>query len=315
MLSANEIKNVRFSKAMGGYKQDEVDVLLDKVEADYEQFERTLREMNNRISELKAELEDCKNAQGNIQNVLISAQKFADQIVEEAKVKSAEIIASAQESIEKITEQEKELTNAFDKKAGERKTAYQNDIDKIIGDAEKKQAAVEKATKACVDNQQALFNKIKLEVADFKAEIMAVYKAHLELITKLPDAIPDDPAEVAKAVALTFDTMPTVEEYIENPDAFSLTEPEEVEEAVETVEEETVTEAVEEPAAEEELAEAAEDTTTEAADKAYGVIEEMIKATEELKEESSFTEEPAEKFIKSNSGGFVINADSFDLDD
>ena len=31
MLSANEIRNVRFSTAMGGYKKEEVDVLLDKV--------------------------------------------------------------------------------------------------------------------------------------------------------------------------------------------------------------------------------------------------------------------------------------------
>ena len=30
MLSANEIRNVRFSTAMGGYKKEEVDVLLDK---------------------------------------------------------------------------------------------------------------------------------------------------------------------------------------------------------------------------------------------------------------------------------------------
>ena len=161
MLSASEIRNVRFSTAMGGYKKEEVDILLDKVESDYEQFERTFKEMNNKINELKGELEDCKNSQGNIQNVLVSAQKFADQIVEEAKAKSAEIIASAQESIEKITAQEKELTSAFDKKAGERKSALESDIEKIIANAEKKQAAVETATQDCVDRQQLLFNKIR----------------------------------------------------------------------------------------------------------------------------------------------------------
>ncbi|MEE1052708.1 MAG: DivIVA domain-containing protein, partial [Acutalibacteraceae bacterium] len=132
MLSANEIKNVRFSKAMGGYKQEEVDILLDKVESDYEQFERTLREMNAKINQLKEELEDYKNSQGNIQNVLVSAQKFADQIVEEAKTKSAEIIDSAQASIQKITAQEKELTTAFDQKASERKQTLENDIEVII---------------------------------------------------------------------------------------------------------------------------------------------------------------------------------------
>ncbi len=220
MLSANEIRNVRFSTAMGGYKKEEVDVLLDKVEADYEQFERTLREMNNRINELKGELEDCKNSQGNIQNVLVSAQKFADQIVEEAKQKSAEIVASAQQSIEKITEQEKELTSAFDKKAGERKEALQSDIEKIIANAEKKQSAVETATQDCIDRQQQLFNKMKVEVASFKAEITAKYKEHLELLAALPDTVPNDPSEIAAAVALSFDNLPTVEEYVQKPESF-----------------------------------------------------------------------------------------------
>ncbi|MBQ8267014.1 MAG: DivIVA domain-containing protein [Clostridia bacterium] len=222
MLSASEIRNVRFSTSLNGYKKEEVDILLDKVEADYEQLERTLKEMNSKINELKGELEDCRNSQGNIQNVLISAQKFADQIVEEAKVKSAEIIASAQDSIEKITAQEKELTSAFDKKAGERKSALQSDIEKIIANAEKKQAAVETATQDCVDRQQLLFNKMKIEVASFKAEITAKYKEHLELLAALPDTVPNDPTEVAKAVEASFDIMPTVDEYVQNPESFEL---------------------------------------------------------------------------------------------
>ena len=242
MLSANEIRNVRFSTAMGGYKKEEVDVLLDKVEADYEQFERTLHEMNNKISELKVELEDAKNAQGNIQNVLISAQKFADQIVEEAKTKSAEIISNAQASIVKITEQEKELTDAFDKKAGERKDALQSDIEKIIENAKKKQAAVESAAQDCIDRQQLLFNKMKVEIAAFKAEVTAKYKEHLELLASLPDTVPNDPEEIAAAVASSFDNITTVEEYVANPVVI-----EEAEE-IETVEEFETEQETEEPA-------------------------------------------------------------------
>lgn len=212
MLSANEVRNVRFSKAVGGYKQEEVDVFLDKVESDYEQFEHTLREMNNRITKLQDQLEDYKNSQGNIQNVLVSAQKFADQIVEEAKTKSAEIISSAEASIEKITAQEKELTIAFDKKAGERKQALESDVEKIIANAEKKQSAVEKATQDCVERQQLLFNKLKVEVAAFKAEITAKYKEHLEMLSSLPDTVPADPEEIAKAVEASFDTVLEIQE-------------------------------------------------------------------------------------------------------
>lgn len=219
MLSANEIRNVRFSKSMSGYKQEEVDVILDKVEADYEQFERTVREMSSKIEQLKAEIEDYKSSQGNIQNVLVSAQKFADQIVEEAKTKSAEIISAAQDSITKITAQEKELTTAFDKKASERKESLQNDIDAIINAAEKKQAAIDKATADSINRQQLLFNKMKVEVANFKAEITQKYKEHLELLSSLPDAVLSDPTEIAAAITAKFDAAPNIAEYIENPAA------------------------------------------------------------------------------------------------
>ena len=216
MLSATEIRNIRFSKSVGGYKQEEVDILLDKVESDYEQFERTLREMNNRINELKGELEDYKNSQGNIQNVLVSAQKFADQIVEEAKTKSAEIINSAQASIEKITAQEQELTTAFDKKAGERKLALENDVEKIITAAEQKQSAIEKATQDCVERQQLLFNKMKVEIAAFKAEITNKYKEHLELLSSLPDTVSTEPEELAKAVSMSYETIPDIREFVKS---------------------------------------------------------------------------------------------------
>lgn len=242
MLSANEIRNVRFATAMGGYKKEEVDILLDKVEADYEQFERTLKELNSKVLSLKEELEDCKNSQGNIQNVLISAQKFADQIVEEAKAKSQEIISSAQASIEKITEQEKELTDAFDKKAGARKTALQSDIEKIIENAQNKQNAIEEATQGCIDRQQLLFNKMKIEIAAFKTEITNKYKEHLELLAALPDTVPNDPAEIAAAVALSYDSVPSVDEYVKNPQTVSVqdeedTIEEEIRESVEETEE------------------------------------------------------------------------------
>lgn len=214
MLSANEIKNVRFSKSMGGYKQEEVDVLLDKVESDYELFERTLREMNAKITSLKAELEESKNAQGNIQNVLVSAQKFADQIVEEAKTKSAEIIASAEASIQKITAQEAELTTAFDKKASERKSTLESDLEKIVLAATEKQTAVENATQDCINRQQLLFDKMKIEIAAFKAEITNKYKEHLELLASLPDTVPSDPSQIAAAVSLKFDGIPDVEDFV-----------------------------------------------------------------------------------------------------
>ena len=99
MLSATEIRNVKFTKAMGGYKQEEVDVFLDRIETDYNQFDRIIKEYKAKIESMNAEMEGLKNSQNSIQNVLLSAQKLADQIVDEAKQKSAEIINNAQSNI------------------------------------------------------------------------------------------------------------------------------------------------------------------------------------------------------------------------
>ena len=127
MLSATEIRNAKFSKSMGGYKQEEVDILLDKIEADYAQHERTVRDFQLQIEKLNKELADLKEAQNSIQNVLLSAQRLADKIVGEAKEKSEEIIKNAEANISVITAQEKELSTTFELKAQERKSTLEKE--------------------------------------------------------------------------------------------------------------------------------------------------------------------------------------------
>ena len=46
MLSAKDVRSITFSKQVNGYRREEVDVFLDKVESDYENYERVVREMN-----------------------------------------------------------------------------------------------------------------------------------------------------------------------------------------------------------------------------------------------------------------------------
>ncbi|MCQ2440441.1 MAG: DivIVA domain-containing protein [Clostridia bacterium] len=215
MLSSKDIRNVKFSKSVGGYKQEEVEILLDKVEADYDQFERMLSEMQEKNEKLAEEIESYRSSQTSIQNVLISAQRLADQMVEEAKTKSAEIVKNAESSIETITAKEKELTQAFDRKASERKAQLQTELDETIRTATEKSKCIEKATEDSVKRQQMLFDKLKLEVSAFKADITKTYKEHLELLQKIPDEVPMDPEEIARLVSAQIDKIPDVQEFIE----------------------------------------------------------------------------------------------------
>ena len=205
MLTVAEIKDVKFGRAMGGYKTEDVDVLLDKIEADYAAFERMIKEYELKIETLNSEIEGFKNSQSSIQNVLVSAQGLADKIVKEAKEKSEQIITQAQNSIENITVREKELSAAFELKAQEQKGALEKELKAMIEDAQKKAQIITSGAEEQVKKQQMLFDKLRLEVASFKSDITSKYKEHIEVIAKLPDTVPEDPKYVADVLGTEYD--------------------------------------------------------------------------------------------------------------
>ena len=204
MLTVAEIRDVKFGRAMGGYKTEDVDVLLDKVEADYAAFERMIKEYELKIETLNSEIEGFKSSQSSIQNVLVSAQSLADKIVKEAKEKSEQIITQAQNSIEAITVHEKELSAAFEIKAQEQKSALDKELKAMIEDAQKKAEIITAGAEEQVKKQQMLFDKLKLEIASFKSGITAKYKEHIELIAKIPDTVPEDPKYIADVLGTEY---------------------------------------------------------------------------------------------------------------
>lgn len=207
MLSVSEIRDVKFSRAVGGYKAEDVDILLDKIEADYAAFERIIKDYELKVETLNSEIEGFKNSQNSIQNVLVSAQSLADKIVSEAKEKSEEIIKQAQMNIESITVREKELSAAFELKAQEQKSGLEKELKSMVEEAQKKSDAIVSATEERVKHQQMLFDKLKLEIASLKSSVTAKYKEHIELLSKIPDSVPASPEYVAEVLSASYDKI------------------------------------------------------------------------------------------------------------
>ena len=214
MLSAAEIRNVKFTKSMSGYKQEEVDVLLDKIEADYAQFDRAIKEYRAKIEAMNKEMESLRSSQNSIQNVLLSAQKLADQIVDEAKQKSEQIVKNAETNIEVITAREKELATAFELKAQERKEKLEKELSDMVKTAEIKANSMKAAAEDSVARQQLLYDKLKMEMAAFKSAVSAKYKEHFEMLKALPDVAPMDPKHIAEVVAAAVDKAPNPQSFI-----------------------------------------------------------------------------------------------------
>ena len=217
MLKANDIKNVKFSKGMGGYKQEEVEVFLDKIESDYLQFERICKDYQAKIDSCEKEIKELKEAQNSIQSVLLSAQGLADRIVNEAKEKSEALIRNAEINITEITSKEKELSAAFELKAQERKNALEKELALMVKEAQTKADSITAAANDSVARQQMLFDRLKLEIAAFKTSVSNRYREHIELLNKLPDTVPSDPQYITKLVSETLDRVPEPEEFIEKP--------------------------------------------------------------------------------------------------
>ena len=207
MLSVEEIRNIEFSRSVRGYKTEDVDVFLDKVEADYAAFERMIKDYELKVETLNSEIESYKNSQSSIQNVLVSAQSLADRIVKEATEKSENIIKQAENNIKTITAHEKELSNAFELKAQEQKSMLEKELAQMVSDAQKKADLITAAAEERVNHQQMLFDRLKLEIAAFKTSLSNSYKDHIEMLSKLPDSVPADPKYISEVMTASYDKL------------------------------------------------------------------------------------------------------------
>lgn len=214
MFTAEEIKNISFSKSMSGYKPEEVDVFLDKVESDYLNFEKISNEYKAEISRLQNEIDSAEHSKNSIQSVLLSAQKLAEQIVAEAKEKSEEMVRNAEANVAIITAQEKETVTAFEIKAAERKANLESECDAMIKKAKLEADSITAAANDSVQRQQVLFDKLKLEIAAFKSAVTSKYKEHLSVLQEIPDTVSMSPERMAEVITARINVAPNPESFI-----------------------------------------------------------------------------------------------------
>ena len=236
LLNAKSIKEAVFATSMSGYKKDEVDALLDKILADYQQFEMAALAQQNKILELEKQISEQQISMNSINTVLISAQKLADEIVAKAKVEAEEIVDTANTEAENIKLRTKKALEEIDMVLTEQKNSAQAQVDIMLADAARKSEGMILAAKDSVTREQLLFDKLKSEVAEFKAQIKETYKAHLESLSKLPEEVVLNPELAAATIEDIINKEPDLLKFIDKTPAVVPTEPE----TVAVAEEETI---------------------------------------------------------------------------
>lgn len=203
MLTPMEIKDKRFQPAgRNSYKSEDVDLFFDSVTESYEQMFKENAELIKRVSMLAERLEQYKKDEDSIKSAVLTAQRAADKIEKEAQERSQlltseseDILAAAKaeveiikkDTIESVHIEMSELIESSKEEAELILTNAKKDAEDIIREAENEAKSLQGAATRTLTSESILYDMLKKEVSEFKNELMARYKTHIELITQLPE--------------------------------------------------------------------------------------------------------------------------------
>lgn len=170
MITPELIASKRFDKAMGGFRQDEVEEFLNQVAEEYGALVKEKEELEEKINLLAEKIEQYRADEDSLRSALIGAQKLGDSVIRDSKIKAENILREATVTSEKMMEE-----------------AQKN-----------------------IKKEEITLIKMQKEVSKFKNRLLTIYKQHLELISALPEYSAEEVAvdEAAAAATTVPETVP-----------------------------------------------------------------------------------------------------------
>jgi cell division initiation protein len=101
-LTAMDINNKEFKKAIRGYNVDEVDEFLDKIGEDYEELYKENSTMKEKLSSLNERVDHYSKIEATIQNTLLLAQNAAEQVKASSQKEAELVVKSANDAAQRI---------------------------------------------------------------------------------------------------------------------------------------------------------------------------------------------------------------------
>lgn len=212
MITPSQIREKKISTVeSGGYSRDEVNNLLleiiDSYEAVYNENKELYRKMEilaNRIEEYRADEDSIKSAlitaekmaskltneaKQKAEETLSESAKSAQQTVVDAKAKADKIIGEAREYVAGLTKEKTEAANEIINEAREKANAAIDGANVVANNAlvNAKKLANEIVSKAKAekDYHAEIVEKLKNESKDFRTTLVSLYETQLDKIKDL----------------------------------------------------------------------------------------------------------------------------------
>ena len=191
MKTPEQIRDMEFQKApMGGYKQSDVEMFLEEVASQIEILVRQKNDAERKLQEMSKQAPEAALTASGIQNVLIKAQHVADQVVEDAKAEAVRIKAEADLKITEADIKAREVIAEAESKAVLLGETAENEAAKIIANDTKEAEVIIAEAKESIELEQKLYDRLKIEISDFRKKASQQCSALVELINQLPGEIP-----------------------------------------------------------------------------------------------------------------------------
>ena len=159
MMTAKEIRELRFEKAAWGYRPEDIDEFLGKLEATFQEIDNEREDSNHKIQLLADKVREYMKDEDAIKDAWVGAQKEGHRILDDANEKAEQIISKAKE-----------------------------EAARMIDEATEEHAAMMERNRAEIAQEQDNLARARQMVADFKRSLFDMYKGHLEMISAMPEA-------------------------------------------------------------------------------------------------------------------------------
>ena len=157
MLTPSDISNKKFEKAAFGYKPEEVDAFHSEIVGSYNAMYQEKNAAEEKLLVLAEKLEEYRANEDSLKTVLLGAQKLGENIVRDSKAKAEVILADAE-----------------------------NQVKQVFAESESK-----------IIKEKETLVTLQKETAEFKKQLLAMYRQHLELISLMPENNEEKVSEAA----------------------------------------------------------------------------------------------------------------------
>lgn len=192
MISANDLRNVQLNKDAEGYACDAVESVIAQAADTIEAYANENKELYRKMELLAAKVEEYRKEEDSIKTALITAQKMAGKIEQEAKEKADALVSESEEKAKAATEEaaanaEKTVSEAREYAADLIKTKNE-EAQNIIAEAEK-------TANEAISSSKIVAEDILSQAKGISKELISTSKEEKEAYILLSTALRKDAEE------------------------------------------------------------------------------------------------------------------------